>query len=970
QKVLEADPKDVRVLQKMGELFQKKNDNAQAAQYFIKVAESYSSDGFFLKAVALYKQVLKLNPGLIEVNLKLAELHQQLQLMSEAMAYYQLVANHYDKAGDIKASLDTLKKMVDLDPDNVASRIKLAELYAREKMDKDAALEFKRAAEYLKRNNRTDDYLRVAERLSALQPDDLVLSKELANAYVARQDHKRALAKLQVAFKADPRDIDTLNLLAQAFQGLGQSSKTVSVYKELAKVYSDKGRNDEANKIWTKVEQLDPNDPDVMARKQSSRPAAAAQAPAQPQRQAQQQQQPSQSAQQSSAQPSAAQQAQSAPPPGVAAPSRPAGANPQLAKLLTETDVYVKYGLHDKALEHLRKVFGVDPENLDAHEKAYHIYVAANNQAQAFEQLLNVLRLCTRRADVQRAQPYLATLLQQQPGHPEVSAFLSVLRPGAGGPAPAQEVHAEVPEDAILVDSADEEVIVADAPEDALAGQTVDDLDVQPEEEVVAEPEMIAADEDEQLVTDEPMVTAEDDQAELEPQSGEMVVEEAALADDEAEVVETEEPATNENMVPESVPFDDFEPRTEVGHRPNVEAYQLEQQQHLPPVLDEEPQTGEFQQAEDFSAPQAEEYAPETTDAGAPALVDDEPAAEESVAAPDEADPASEECDEAQFFLDQGLTEEAREIIETVLIAYPGNARGTELMARLEEMEAAGGGGAQAAEEPPAEEVQPPSVEPVAPEEAAAVAAEGGEKDAFDLAAELADELGELGEEAPPEEAAPEASGDDFQISVDQVFSEFKKGLQKVVKPEDVETHYDLGIAYREMGLLDDAIGEFTVSREGCLGKKKEVDCLTMIGTLQKEKGEPLKAVESFKQALGTEHAGGEVQKALLYELGTAHEQAGSLGKALFHFLAVQKLDPKYRDVAAIVTRLSGSTKPEPDPVTPGSAGKPPPNGPNGANGNGHGGGNKPGGSGPKGGTSAVAPEATAAGKSRKVGYV
>src|SRR4051812_39462960 len=173
QKVLDADPKDVRVLQKMGELFQKKNDNAQAAQYFIKVAESYSSDGFFLKAVALYKQVLKLNPGLIEVNLKLAELHQQLGLMSEAMAYFQIVANAHDKAGDTKSSLDTLKKMVDLDPDNVASRIKLAELYAREQMTAQALEEFHHAADYLKKNNRGDDYLRVAERLAALEPDNV-----------------------------------------------------------------------------------------------------------------------------------------------------------------------------------------------------------------------------------------------------------------------------------------------------------------------------------------------------------------------------------------------------------------------------------------------------------------------------------------------------------------------------------------------------------------------------------------------------------------------------------------------------------------------------------------------------------------------------------------------------------------------------------------------------------------------------
>src|SRR5688572_23235427 len=105
QKVLDADPKDVRILQKMGELFQKKNDNSQAAQYFTRVAESYTNDGFFLKAVALYKQVLKLDPSLMEVNIKLAELHQQLQLMGEAMAYFQIVATHWDKQGDTRRSL-------------------------------------------------------------------------------------------------------------------------------------------------------------------------------------------------------------------------------------------------------------------------------------------------------------------------------------------------------------------------------------------------------------------------------------------------------------------------------------------------------------------------------------------------------------------------------------------------------------------------------------------------------------------------------------------------------------------------------------------------------------------------------------------------------------------------------------------------------------------------------------------------
>src|SRR5262249_12397209 len=159
---------------------------------------------------ALYKQVLKLDPSLVEVNLRLAELHHQLQLLSEASSYYQLVAAHYEKAGNARASLDTLKKIVELDPDNVSSRIKLGEMYARGNMKADAAQELQRAAEYLKRNSRLDDYYRVVERLSALDPDNLAQARELAESYLARGDQKRALSKLQACFKADPHDVQTL----------------------------------------------------------------------------------------------------------------------------------------------------------------------------------------------------------------------------------------------------------------------------------------------------------------------------------------------------------------------------------------------------------------------------------------------------------------------------------------------------------------------------------------------------------------------------------------------------------------------------------------------------------------------------------------------------------------------------------------------------------------------------------------
>src|SRR5439155_17941569 len=96
QRILEVDPDDVRVLQKLAELYQKMNRKAEAADCFEKVAKTYSAQGFYLKAVALYKQVLKVIDR-VEVNVRLAELYQQLGLVGDATKEWQTVAAYYEK---------------------------------------------------------------------------------------------------------------------------------------------------------------------------------------------------------------------------------------------------------------------------------------------------------------------------------------------------------------------------------------------------------------------------------------------------------------------------------------------------------------------------------------------------------------------------------------------------------------------------------------------------------------------------------------------------------------------------------------------------------------------------------------------------------------------------------------------------------------------------------------------------------
>src|SRR5678815_5852996 len=150
--------------------------------------------------------------SLVEVHLKLAELYRQLGLLSDAMQHFEQVAGHFHREGNTKDALATVRQLVDPDPENIATRIKLAELYSKEGLVEDACKEFGVASEQLRRQGRQDDFIKVSERLLWHRPENAALNRELAGLYLRRNDPRRALQKLQVCFKAAPRHGETLAL--------------------------------------------------------------------------------------------------------------------------------------------------------------------------------------------------------------------------------------------------------------------------------------------------------------------------------------------------------------------------------------------------------------------------------------------------------------------------------------------------------------------------------------------------------------------------------------------------------------------------------------------------------------------------------------------------------------------------------------------------------------------------------------
>jgi tetratricopeptide (TPR) repeat protein len=151
--------------------------------------------------------------------------------------------------------------------------------------------------------------------------------------------------------------------------------------------------------------------------------------------------------------------------------------------------------------------------------------------------------------------------------------------------------------------------------------------------------------------------------------------------------------------------------------------------------------------------------------------------------------------------------------------------------------------------------------------------------------------------------------GDDAGVDLAEMFGELKHDLEADVAStdEDPETHYNLGIAFREMGLLDEAIGELQKACQSFDHGKpfpQIMQTYTWLAQCFLEKGVPEAAVRWYDKALNVPGIDGETRVALHYELASAHETAGDKISALRHFMDVYGSNIDYRDVAERIKAL------------------------------------------------------------------
>jgi tetratricopeptide (TPR) repeat protein len=151
--------------------------------------------------------------------------------------------------------------------------------------------------------------------------------------------------------------------------------------------------------------------------------------------------------------------------------------------------------------------------------------------------------------------------------------------------------------------------------------------------------------------------------------------------------------------------------------------------------------------------------------------------------------------------------------------------------------------------------------------------------------------------------ASPLSTGSGIDSGLAEIFEEFRAEAEgdHASSNEDFETHYNTATAYKEMGLLDEAIREFQ-SATGLTapadGTPRYFQCCNMLGHCFIQKGMPGAAVLWFKKGLDAPQRTADEYKALQYELGSAYEEMGDLKRALAVFTEVYGVYVGYRDVA------------------------------------------------------------------------
>ncbi|HYL86074.1 MAG TPA: tetratricopeptide repeat protein [Candidatus Angelobacter sp.] len=952
QNILKFEPRDQVTLMTIGELYIRQGETFQAIDYFERLAQIFVGDGFLTKAIAVYKRIAKLAPEEIRPLEKLADLYVQQGVMSEARPLFLQLAELHLKSNRQPEAIGLLKKLLQAEPDNLRIQVRLADLYQAMGQTREAIEAYVSASQRALARGDQAESEKLADKALKLEPNNLAAVIVRARSYSTQGDLKKAAQLLEGVpnlekggeqtellldlyiknsswdqattlamrvFEADQKNFGPLQKLVELLLQAGQDERVLGLleqsrlpmidageheavarmlqelstampdrlepYEWLVELFgrtSDSFRlpdalanygdalvvhhqNEQAKKIFEQLVERQP-DSDSAKRKLNGvlRKMGLLEGEAVPE-----------IAEEETLQ---AQIPKAAEPklrsdvsdftPGVEAkpPVAPAASfEPQLddetqkfiAQSLTDVDLFASYGLTQKAIGLLEAILRRAPRHTPTLEKLLDFVLGAGDDRRTAELAAQLEQIHTDNGDKRSAERFgeLRRRFQRAAGLSD--ADLAAATPAAQPVAKSvvEEGPAEIPEIAAVPAAPPEPVAIPEPPPPP-----------PPPPAPKAEPAPV-----------EVAVAP----AEAEVQEVDLSAEWDSLSEEAAPAQETAPPP------PAAKPSKPAAPPARPAAPAHVEEFQIAEEPALAPV-EEEAKAAPSIPVEPEPVPEVPKAAPAPPKAKEKPKEKPAPPAAKKPPAPVE--PEFELDQEYELVLEQ----------EPLVPAYD--------------------------QKPPEKPIAVPPPPPPAPAQPAAQnkaaqppAASGFDSDQF--LADLAQEIDQLGMDSlsptfssaapatpPPSATKPAAPSPTESGPLKEVFEEFRAELGEMgAEDEDLETHYNLGIAFREMGLLEEAISEFQkVAKANDRGRafRYTMQCCTLLGLAFMEKGQPGIAAIWYDRALQTPGIDPESILALRYDLGVAQESAGEPVAALKSFSQVYAMNIDYRDVAERIAAL------------------------------------------------------------------
>ena len=961
QNILKYEPRDQVTLMTIGELYIRQGETFQAIDYFERLAQIFVGDGFLTKAIAVYKRIAKLAPEEIRPLEKLADLYVQQGVMSEARPLFLQLAEIHLKSNRQSEAVGLLKKLLQAEPDNIRIQIRLADLYQAMGQSKDAIEAYVSASQRALARGDHAESEKLADKALKLEPNNPAALIVRARSYSSQGDVTKAAQLLQQVpdlekggeqaellldyhlknsswdqavtlamqvFEADAKNYGPLQKVVEALLEAGQTQTAMGMLEQARMPMTDAGEhevigkmlNDLAARMPGRLEPLQwlvelygrTSDsfrlPDALAKLGDALVADEQYEEAKKTFEQLVERQPESDAAKrklngvlrkmgllepgADEEPEPPQEdlkadAPKAPTPKLRADvsdfgpefrskqAKPAGTPTEgqlddetqqfITQSLTDVDLFASYGLTQKAIGLLEAILRRAPRHTPTLEKLLDFVLGAGDDRRTAELAAQLERIHTETGDTRNAERFgeLRRRFQRAAGiSDEELASAAAPAPAAAQPAPEGPTGMAIPE-----------VTATAVPEEEpAAAATVDAAAAPPASEAQAEPEAAEASE----------APAEEE------------VQEVDLSDEWATLLdEAHQPAPQaEAQAPAPPPAAAKTPAAKAPAAPTRPA---------PPAHVEE-----FHVSEE-PGPVAADEAPA---AAAPPIPLEKPAATAKVSADKSAaKPKEKPAPKAPAKPPKPAEPELELEQEYVLV--------------LEQEPLV-----PAYDQKPPQAPGAPPPQPVAAQNKAAAPQEDAGLDSDQFLADLAKEIDQLGldslvpsnskskaaapappaakKQAPPAAAAPPSGGESGPLK--EVFDEFRAELGEMgAEDEDLETHYNLGIAFREMGLLEDAISEFQkVAKASDAGRafRYTMQCCTLLGLAFMEKGQPAIASIWYERALHTPGMDPESTLALRYDLGVAQESAGEPAAALKSFSQVYAMNIDYRDVAERIAAL------------------------------------------------------------------